>query len=166
VRSLVQGARLHLREDDGELRRQLASLRATELSSGGLRVESRKDDAADACAIACEIAVLLDSTDGPSGTAHQETSIHWHGHAGLEITHRWTKNGFACAPPEWHPTFEEHALQMLSRGIRNAAIERWLAKQPEAIRRAYAINPLEPVQVRALGDPNVRSERINAKVKF
>jgi hypothetical protein len=165
VRSLVQGGRLHLGQDDGELRRQLASLRATELSSGGLRVESRRDDAADACALACEIAVLLDSTDGPSGTPHQETSIHWDGHE-LDVTHRWTKRGVPCAPPEWHPTFEEHAMQMLSRGIRNDAIERWLSRQPAQLQKAYSINPLEPVRVTTIGDPRTRSERINVRTKF
>jgi hypothetical protein len=57
-------------------------------------------------------------------------------------------------------------MQMLSRGIRNDAIERWLSRQPAQLQKAYSINPLEPVRVTTIGDPRTRSERINVRTKF
>jgi hypothetical protein len=166
LRQLAQGGRLHLGEGHEELARQLAQLRATTMSGGSLKVEGRRDDLADALALAGEVALQLPPTGGPDGTPHCETSIRWHGHAGLEVINRWTKNGAACPPPEWHPSFDEHAMQMLSRGIHTPAIDRWLVRQSPDLQRAYGISALEPVRVTPMGDPHARSERINARVKF
>jgi hypothetical protein len=163
VRSLIQGGRLHLGRNDGELRRQLASLRATELSSGGLRVESRKDDAADACALACEIAVQLPGTDGPDGSlVFVDNGFTWRGGGGgIEIIpcpgtgwfRRYRGGRLApSAPPLWHAAFESYAVEQLAAGRRSRDIEAWLAtRAPEHLRRHYApMSPAPAVEVRGL----------------
>jgi hypothetical protein len=165
VRAAAQSGRLHIGDDGAELVRELGSLKATQLPSGALRVEGRHDDLCDALALAASQVVRMGCTGGPGGSARCETSIRWDGHE-LDVTHHWTKNGVPCPPPEWSPTFDAFALQLLSRGIRNDAIERWLAKQPPQIQKAYSLNPAEPVRVERIGDPNTRSERINVRTKF
>jgi hypothetical protein len=174
VKSLVEGGRLHLAADHGALKTELAGLTCAQQSNGALRVEAGRghDDRCDVTALGAECAVRLPPTGGSGGSPEfVNNGFHWRGSgSSLEIVPSegtgWYRGGRPCAPPEWAEDFGKHALQMLSRGIHTPAIDRWLAKQPLQIQKAYSLNPIEPVRAESIGDPHARSERINARVKF
>jgi hypothetical protein len=78
LRDLVHGQRLHLGPGQDQLLAQLSQLKATQLSSGALRVEGRRDDLADALALAAPIALKLPPTGGPAGVVeYVPGSIGW-----------------------------------------------------------------------------------------
>jgi hypothetical protein len=137
LRQLILGARLHLRAEDEPLVKQLQELKATQLSSGALKVEGRRDDLADALALAAEVALQLPPTGGPQGhVEHRFNAVRW-GEEGITVEgSRWVrvKDGVEqrTGIPEWSPDFVEYAVEMLAQGASTPEINRWLARQSEA----------------------------------
>lgn len=133
VRDLTLGRRLHLHPQHEALAKQLSQLRATQLSSGALKIEGRRDDAADVLALACEIAVTLPSTGGDSGDVtfkHDGMQYIRYGGGLRYINPRFVRtlpNGrqVPAAPPEWDPQFGTYAKGMIEQGYSTEAIERW-----------------------------------------
>lgn len=135
ARQLVHGSRLHL-PDTSEaetLARQLGQLRATQLGSGALKVEGRKDDVADAFALAAEVALALPPNEGPDGRVeHRIDGVSFEHGRGLDVRQRWVRvlpdgREVPAETPTWHPSFPDYAREMLASGRSTPGIERWLA---------------------------------------
>jgi hypothetical protein len=143
VRDLVNGGRLHIVQSPGgeTLARQLGQLRATQLSSGALKIEGKVDDAADAFALAAPIAVKLPPTSGPEGVTSMVTSNVFFEHGvGLHVKTQFVRtlpNGqrIDAECPRWSPRFPLYALEMLEQGRTTRAIDLWLEE-------VYAIDPV------------------------
>ena len=152
LRELAHGGRLHLPsgEDAETLRSQLASLRATQLSSGALRVEARRDDLADALALAVPIALKLQpSADGPGGRVEfRPGRLNW-GDDGLTAPgSRYVRvlpsgKEIPAEIPRWDPWFSEYAEESIANGIRTPAIIEW-EREREQARPGYAASCLRP----------------------
>jgi hypothetical protein len=138
LRSLASGGRLHIPESGRELIRQLGQLTATTLASGSLKVEGRRDDLADALALAAEIAMKLPPNAVKGGAVVEciDDGIHYSISRGLQVTlPRFVKrypngNTEPMEIPSWHPAFERYARDMIAQGKRTRSIEEWEAAQP------------------------------------
>lgn len=158
LRSLIEGRRLHLSVNDEPLAKQLSELKATQLSSGALKIEGRRDDLADALALATEMALQLPATGGPDGhVEHRADGAFWT-EAGVQIRNsRWVRivdgKEVPAEMPEWAPDFEDHVGELLRQGIRTPKINAWLARQPDAVLERlglithYANEPITHVRV-------------------
>ena len=62
LRDLFMGRRIHISPDHEWLAREVAGLKATQQSSGAIKVEGKKDNGADALALACELVVQIEPT--------------------------------------------------------------------------------------------------------
>jgi hypothetical protein len=154
IRSLAAGGRLHVVDSAAgrALVQQLGHLVAKTLPTGGLKIEGRQsaDDLADALAVAAEIGMKIPASSGDGGaTEYRNDGISWNGHDLTIVGERWVRTmpdgREVSAPcPEWDFRFGEIAAMQLGRGIRTAANERWLSKQPPEIQACYALPPLAP----------------------
>jgi hypothetical protein len=133
LRELVHGGRLHVASDHAALVQQLAALRATQLSSGALKVEGRRDDLADALALAAQVASQLVPTGGPGGAVEYHVGgFNWDAESGT-LSHDgigWSRrmpNGsiMPAEHPRWAPGWEEWAQEMLASGHSTPSIEAW-----------------------------------------
>jgi hypothetical protein len=130
LRSLILSRRLHLHHDHEPVAKQISQLKATMMSTGALKVEGRKDDAADALALAADLAVHLT----PTGEG-QPRWIYDHianGHGGPEMVGRRcvkTVNGrvVPSEPREDDPTFGQWAEDMMQQGYSTPAVDRYRA---------------------------------------
>ena len=140
VKALVLGSRLHLGRGHENLRGQIGKLKATQLTSGDLRVEGRKrDDEADCAALGVAIAMRLPPTPIKGGVeivqvddgVHFERARPGQYSVTLPTYARVHPNGDVepCEIPEWSPAFPDYAADMVQRGQRTAAVERWEAEQ-------------------------------------
>jgi hypothetical protein len=148
VRELVHGGRLHLPAgDDAEkLRGQLAGLRATQLSSGALKVEGRRDDLTDALALAVPIAMKLPpSADGPMGRVEfragpltwDEGGLSTHGGRFVRTLPNGREVPAEC--PRWDPYFDVYAEESIANGVSTPAIEEW-RRERESMQMRGPIN--------------------------
>jgi hypothetical protein len=135
VRDLCHGGRLHVGAHDEELVRQLGALRATQMSTGALKVEGRKDDLADCLALGAPVAMKLAPTGGPAGAVEFVAgSLTWN-EGGLVASGgqfmRIHPDGRRepAETPRWHPYFDEYAQEMVAQGIRTPAIMQWEQEQ-------------------------------------
>ena len=162
LRDLVHGERLHIpRTSAGEtLARQLGQLRASQQSSGALKVEGRRDDVADACALAVSIAMQLPPSAGPQGhVEHRLNGVRWD-EEGISVRERFVHvlpNGRErpAETPEWHPSFEDYAREMIKTGKWTAEIERWIARRygPEHVRPDVDLDALDAERDGAINIP-------------
>jgi hypothetical protein len=135
LRDLVHGGRLHLGPGQEQLLQQLSMLKATQLPSGALRVEGRRDDLADALALAAPIALKLPPTGSPDGTVQfVGGSLTW-GEDGLSASGgrfvRVRPDGRTelAETPRWDPYFDLYAQEMIAQGVRTPAIIEWEKEQ-------------------------------------
>lgn len=137
VKDLAHGGRLHVGSGPGdeELVRQLGALRATQMSTGALKIEGRRDDLADCLALGAPVAMKLAATGGPAGVVEfKPGSLVW-GDGGLDATGgRWVRvhadgREELTGCPRWDPFFAEYALQMIAEGCRTPDIVAWEAEQ-------------------------------------
>jgi hypothetical protein len=145
LQGLVNGRRLHLGRDDEALATELGGLKATQLSSGSLKVEGKIDNQADALAITLPFALRMATTDGPSGTVRCETQVRFDaGDGGLDVNSRW----FSTLPngsrvqveiPRWHPSFPAYAENMIAMGTRTPGIIAWEREQQDKPKRRTGI---------------------------
>ncbi len=119
-----------------ELLSQIGKLKVTQLPSGELRVEGRRDDLADAAVLAIEYAV---EKLGPTGgDVVCETRLGWwDGRQLCGFQRLWKRrlpNGefVPCEPPIGSREFEENASELLAQGISTPQIERWLRDRAKA----------------------------------
>lgn len=136
--NLIHGRRLHL-PPDNDLVRQLAGLRVTQLSGGQLRVEGRRDDLADAVALAVERAIRLAPTGGAIRFEWAPVRFEVGGDVGQrELTgggRRWYrelpngKRDYLVEPPIGTREWLQHVRRCEAEGIITPAIEAW--KQAE-----------------------------------
>ncbi len=147
VRELVQGRRVHLTDDHVVLARQLAQLRATQMSSGSLKVEGKRDDVADAFALAAEVAMKIPATDGPDGAVVFRYNGAYRDEEGVHlIGPRWVRvlpNGreVPAETPRWHPSFPGYARDMVAQGISTPAIEAW--KREQEVKQRVGVVPVQ-----------------------
>jgi hypothetical protein len=132
LRDLILGRRLHMTADHEDLARELSQLRATQQSSGALKVEGKKDNQADPLALVAPIALLLPPSAGER--VEQQLERIWRDEEGWHSRTRWSRvdaNGRRSPAecPEWSPAFAEYAQGMIGRGESTPAIARWLEKQ-------------------------------------
>lgn len=126
LRDLVTGGRLAIVDDanGAKLTEQLSNLRATQLSSGALRVEGKKDDGADALALALEGALARGPSTSDGGTITFDVApCHWSADTREIIGghRRWFRvhpNGHRepLPPPRGTPEFERHVEEAIRRG--------------------------------------------------
>jgi hypothetical protein len=137
LRGLVNGRRLHLGEDDEPIARELSGLRATELSSGALKVEGKVDNQADALAITLPLVIRMAVTDGPAGAVKRDVRVSFDpGAGGLDIGETWYREGpngsrIPAEMPRWAPGFEAYAREMIALGTRTPGIAAWEREQEE-----------------------------------
>ncbi len=138
VRDLVIGRRLHLHPMHEPLARQLAQLRATQMSSGALKVEGKKDDAADALALCAEQAVALPPTGSPEGdVTFRADGFGWsHSQGVVPRNARWVRvlpNGreVRADMPEHAPGFQEHAITLAKQGTYTPTTLRFFDRNPQ-----------------------------------
>ncbi|MFI5302180.1 MAG: hypothetical protein ACHREM_29160 [Polyangiales bacterium] len=130
LRELINARRIVL-PDEPELVRQLAELRATQLSSGSLRVEGRRDDLADALALAAEEAMSRAFPTSGGEVIRIKRPLFFFPGEGLrggEVSYaRRMPNGdlVPIDPPIDSPGFEQWARARLAEGITTPSIERW-----------------------------------------
>ncbi len=62
LRDLFMGRRIHIHPNEEWLAKEVAGLKATQQSSGAIKVEGKKDNGADALALACELVVQIEAT--------------------------------------------------------------------------------------------------------
>jgi hypothetical protein len=146
LRSLAQSGRLHLGAGDEELRRQLAGLRAVQLSSGALRVDGKRDDQADALALAAPIAAKLPPTDGPGGRVeflHSGARFDREMHRVDLVGAHWVRvrpdgSRELAECPRWSPLFDQYAEESIAMGISTPAIREWQREREQARMRGIA----------------------------
>lgn len=131
---LLRGRRLDLPEHD-ELRRQLGSLRVTQLASGAHKVEGRRDDLADALVLAAEAAMTLPPSEGGDLEIVERDSLYSLMNGGPvrgRAFFRVMPNGdrIPTLPPvgsrEWLDLVERSEVE----GFQVDAVERWKALNP------------------------------------
>lgn len=141
VADLAHGGRLHLGADDEPLARQLGQLHATQLSTGALKVEGRRDDLADALALAAEVAVKLPPVGGPQGSVEFRDDGAYYDAAGVHLRNprfvRVMPNGSEqlAECPQWHPHFESYAREMAASGTWTPAVRAWFDRQSPHVQR-------------------------------
>ena len=137
---LIRGNRLDL-PDHGELIRQLGSLRVTQLANGQTKVEARRDDLADAVALAVQQASLLSPSESRSEV------VITRGRSGNRVWNRRLQNGDlqpVLPPLNTHEWFD--LVQRLDvEGGTTPEIERWKAATPNWRELVYAkrLNPAQ-----------------------
>jgi hypothetical protein len=136
TKTLAEGGRLHIGRDGAELVKQIGQLRATQQSSGSLKIDGKRDDAADAANLAFSVAVHLPPTGGPGGAVtFRHDGATWGDQGVSLIRPRWVRvvNGreVMAETPSWHPSFAAYAREMLGSGQTTPAIERWQREQQE-----------------------------------
>ena len=125
VRDLVLGRRLHVpATPEGEkLVSQLAGLRATQLSSGWLKVEGRRDDLADAVALLAEACTRTPAEDGTGAVLERVvTAARSTREAGWEFQAEWYRIGrdgnmTKVPPPVWSDDALVLAAQSIDAGV-------------------------------------------------
>lgn len=138
---LIRSRRLHL-PNNPELISQLRKLKATQLPSGALKVEGKRDDLCDALALAVEFAIHPERIDPTktwkltptTGGTNLGFRILRNGDgrvSGWETYHR-DANGDEVSPSMGSPEFERHALRLLATGASTPAIELWLKARAES----------------------------------
>lgn len=127
--SLVRSGRLHLPHHP-ELLRQLSQLRVTQLSSGAHKVEGRRDDLADALALAVERALELPASDArgvrkvfvPTG---ERTSLPI-----PMMRAQWVDDdGLPATPPIESPEFAQALRNARATGCWGGDLLRWAERE-------------------------------------
>jgi hypothetical protein len=135
LRSIIAGDRLHLPDTPiaRELVRQLGQLTATTLSTGSLKVEGKRDDLADALALAVDVGMRIPPTATTGGSTIEMIDSGFHRsmdgrfHYDLPKYVRRYANGDVrqVELPTWDPNFEAYAREMLANGMTTPGIEQW-----------------------------------------
>jgi hypothetical protein len=158
LRSIVGGDRLHLPDTPlaRELVRQLGQLTATTLSTGSLKVEGRRDDLADALALAVDVGMRIPPTATTGGAVVEmiddgfrfsmERKVHYE----LPRFVKKYPNGDVrqVEIPRWHHAFPIYAEEMIATGCTTPEIEAWQRETgrvgPDHVPTAWPVN----IQVR------------------
>jgi hypothetical protein len=150
ARTLILSRRAAFHPTHDRLMRELAQLKATALSLGGMRVEGRRDDCADAFALACEVANHLPPSGDGRVTFECDGRVNDDRGWAIPINPRYVKtlsNGrkVRVEIPEWDRSFDDYARLQIANGFSTPAIERWKAKHPdEKFPMPFASNALLP----------------------
>jgi hypothetical protein len=151
--SLAHSGRLHLGAGHDELRRQLAQLKATMLDSGALKIEGKRDDLADALALASWIAVRLPPTSSGNAAQFRHDGVLWNPESaelGFDNA-RWVKiakgrdgkeREVPAEVPRWSPQFDDYARETIAQGVWTPALREWFDRQPEDVKQELV--PLRP----------------------
>lgn len=122
--ALIRSRRLHLPPNVPELLRQLSQLKTTQLASGAHKVEGRRDDLADALAIAVERALELPPS-GARGRHKVEVADVIHGPGGgrsTRLRERWVDDeGELTTPPIEDPAYVEMLAMCRATGAYSRA---------------------------------------------
>jgi len=135
LKDLVATGRLHLPNDDAgrEAARELGNLRATQMSSGLLRVEGasgQQDGLADCLSLLAQFVDLLPANRrGGYSSRLVVESTNFSRENGIEVSSQWRRvdeHGRDCGPgepPIDHPTFAAHFVEQVSKGALTNACE-------------------------------------------
>jgi hypothetical protein len=147
VRRHVLSKRVAFHPTHERLLRELAQLKATQLGSGGMRVEGKRDDVADAFCLALSVATLLPVTGEGAWQFECDGRVNNDQGFAIPINPRWfreipgmdgnPKKEVSRVPPETDErAFAAYAARMVADGFSTDAIERWKAKAADEMRSA------------------------------